>query len=61
MDSERPCDILLLMLSDILHEADRVRAHDPIKAARLDDAANELCAVLAESDANGPSIADSTS
>jgi hypothetical protein len=48
-----PCnDVLLLMLADILHEADAIRPHDPVRAGHLDEAANDLMTVIAE-DAGG--------
>jgi hypothetical protein len=63
MDAEHspPDEVLVRMLFDILSEAETVRWHDPIKAAHLDDAANDLRAVLAESDAEGrPVMPDPT-
>ena len=53
MDAERSTeDILVRMLFDILSEADAIRWYDPARAAYLDEAANDLRAVLAETDAN---------
>jgi hypothetical protein len=50
MDADQPPnDVLLLMLADLLHEAEAIRPHDPSKAAHLDDMTNELRAVIAES------------
>jgi hypothetical protein len=43
-----PDHVLQRMLVDILSEAEMVRWCDPVKAAYLDEAANDLRAVLAE-------------
>jgi len=43
-------DVLVRMLSDILFEAEAARLSDPARAAKLDEAANDLRAVIAESD-----------
>jgi hypothetical protein len=40
--------VLLLMLVDLLEEADAIRPCDPLKAAQLDDAADDLRSVIAE-------------
>ena len=53
-------EVLLLMLSDILHEADTLRPQDPIKAAHLDDAANDLRTVLAEGEGESPELDTAT-
>ena len=47
-----PEDVLVLMLFDILSEAEAVRWSDPVRAAYLDEAANDLRAVIAERDAS---------
>jgi hypothetical protein len=49
-DERSPKEVLGLMLSEILHEAELIRPHDPVKARHLDDAANDLRTVLAERD-----------
>ena len=49
---ESPDDVLVLMLFDILSEAEAVRWYDPVRAEYLDEAANDLRAVIAERDAN---------
>jgi len=41
-------EILVRMLIDLLAEADAVRWHDPVRAAHLDEAADDLRAVIAE-------------
>jgi hypothetical protein len=43
-------DVLVRMLSDILFEAEAVRLSDPVRAAKLDEAANDLRMVIAEPD-----------
>jgi hypothetical protein len=49
MDADRSSgDVLARMLIDLLSEADTVRWHDPARAAYLDEAANDLRAVIAE-------------
>ena len=53
MDPERSSDdVLVRMLFEILSEAETVRWCDPVRAAQLDDAANDLRAVIAEGDAD---------
>ena len=44
-------DALVRMLCDILSEAEAIRWCDPAKAQHLDEAANDLRAVIAEADA----------
>ena len=52
-----PDDVLVLMLFDILSEAEAVRWHDPERAVQLDDAASDLRAVIAEADGTPSDIA----
>ena len=55
MDPERSSDdVLVRMLFEILSEAEAVRWCDPVRAAQLDDAANDLRAVIAEGNADMP-------
>ena len=54
MDHQRSRDdTLRAMLLDILYEAELLRPYDPVKAAQLDDAANDLRLVMAEADRHG--------
>jgi hypothetical protein len=54
MQAERSRDeILMAMLLDILHEAELLRPHDPVRAAHLDDAASDLRMVIAERTVEG--------
>ena len=48
MQAQDGTDVLRLMLLDILREAELLRPHDPVRTAHLDDAANDLRAVIAE-------------
>ena len=48
MHDHSPDEVLRLMLVDILQNAELLRPHDPIQAAQLDDAANDLRMVIAE-------------
>lgn len=41
-------EILQLMLIEVLREAELLRPYDPVRAAHLDEAANDLFAVIAE-------------
>jgi hypothetical protein len=46
-------DLLKAMLQDILSEAELVRPHDPVRAAKLEEAANDLRSVIAEETVEG--------
>jgi hypothetical protein len=48
MHDRSPEEVLRLMLLDMLHEAEMLRPHDAVRAAQLDDAANDLRIVIAE-------------